>query len=64
MPGKGWLQVSDDDIEEVGEEALLDARSAVFMLFYERVGECPRSKESGREEASESEASSSVALDV
>jgi hypothetical protein len=26
-------------MEEVGEEALIEARGAVFMLFYERVGE-------------------------
>jgi ubiquitin carboxyl-terminal hydrolase 1 len=39
VPGKGWLSISDDDIEEVGEEALAGARPAVFMLFYERIGE-------------------------
>lgn len=39
VPGRGWLQISDADVEEVGEEALVDARGAVFMLFYERVGE-------------------------
>ena len=39
VPGRGWLQISDADVEEVGEEALLDARAAVFMVFYERVGE-------------------------
>lgn len=40
VPGKGWLRISDDEIEEVGAEALVAARSQVFMLFYERVGEC------------------------
>ncbi|WVW83920.1 hypothetical protein I302_105942 [Kwoniella bestiolae CBS 10118] len=38
-PGKGWLRISDADVEEVGEEALWESRGAVFMLFYERVGE-------------------------
>ena len=38
-PGKGWLNISDDDVEEVGAEALVGAGAAVFMLFYERVGE-------------------------
>ncbi|WRT66375.1 uncharacterized protein IL334_003330 [Kwoniella shivajii] len=40
QPGKGWLRISDADVEEVGEEALLESRGAVFMLFYEKVGEC------------------------
>jgi len=46
VPGRGWLQVSDADVEEVGEEALVEARGAVFMLLYERVGEYegPRGK--------------------
>jgi ubiquitin carboxyl-terminal hydrolase 1 len=39
VPGKGWLRISDADMDEVGEEALIEARGAVFMLFYERVGE-------------------------
>ncbi|KAI9639805.1 uncharacterized protein MKK02DRAFT_19524 [Dioszegia hungarica] len=39
IPGKGWLRVSDDEVEEVGEEALVGSRSQVVMLFYERVGE-------------------------
>ncbi|OCF42880.1 ubiquitin carboxyl-terminal hydrolase 1 [Kwoniella heveanensis CBS 569] len=37
--GKGWLRISDADVDEVGEEALYEARGAVFMLFYEKVGE-------------------------
>lgn len=37
--GKGWLRISDADVDEVGIEALVEARSAVFMVFYERVGE-------------------------
>lgn len=39
--GKGWLRISDADVDEVGPEALTDAyaRSAVFMVFYEKVAE-------------------------
>jgi ubiquitin carboxyl-terminal hydrolase 1 len=37
--GKGWLRISDADVDEVGIEALVEARSAVFMVFYEKVGE-------------------------
>jgi len=37
--GKGWLRISDADVDEVGVEALVEARSAVFMVFYEKVGE-------------------------
>jgi ubiquitin carboxyl-terminal hydrolase 1 len=37
--GKGWLRISDADVDEVGVEALIDARAAVFMVFYEKVGE-------------------------
>lgn len=36
--GKG-LRISDADVDEVGIEALVEARSAVFMVFYEKVGE-------------------------
>ncbi|XAO23784.1 hypothetical protein I312_102564 [Cryptococcus bacillisporus CA1280] len=39
VPGRGWLRISDADVEEVGEEALHEARGAVVMLFYERVME-------------------------
>lgn len=47
IPGKGWLRVSDDEVEEVGEEALVASRSQVFMLFYERVGEYVGSSSGG-----------------
>jgi ubiquitin carboxyl-terminal hydrolase 1 len=33
------LRISDADVDEVGVEALIDARAAVFMVFYEKVGE-------------------------
>jgi ubiquitin carboxyl-terminal hydrolase 1 len=36
IPGKGWLRISDADVEEVGIESLVDASAQVFMLFYER----------------------------
>ncbi|KAL7420649.1 ubiquitin-specific protease ubp1 [Cryptotrichosporon argae] len=38
-PGKGWLRVSDADVDEVGEEELVANRGHVFMLFYELVDE-------------------------
>ena len=39
VPGKGWLMISDDDVEEIGEETLHQAGQSVFMLFYEKVEE-------------------------
>lgn len=48
VPGRGWLRVSDDEVEEVGEEALAACRSQVFMLFYERVGEYEGSERKGQ----------------
>ena len=45
VPGRGWLRISDDDVEEVGEEALVEAQGAIFMLFYERVREYVEVKE-------------------
>jgi ubiquitin carboxyl-terminal hydrolase 1 len=48
IPGRGWLRISDADVEEVGEEALVEARGTVFMLFYERVGEFPDKNLSGK----------------
>ena len=39
-PGRGWLRISDADVEEVGVEALVQVQGQAFMLFYERVGEC------------------------
>jgi ubiquitin carboxyl-terminal hydrolase 1 len=41
VPGRGWLSISDADVEEVGVEALVEARAQVSMLFYELVGEYP-----------------------
>ena len=54
VPGKRWLNISDDEVEEVGAEALVGARAAVFMLFYELVGEY-RSPENGSSSRTESE---------
>lgn len=37
VPGKGWLRISDADVDEVGADELASSGAAVFMLFYERV---------------------------
>lgn len=43
VPGRGWLRVSDADVEEVGAEELAAAAGLVFMLVYERI-ELPPSR--------------------
>jgi ubiquitin carboxyl-terminal hydrolase 1 len=53
IPGRGWLRVSDDDVEEVGEEALVGASAAVFMLFYEKIGEYAGKKDNDIEQIRE-----------
>ena len=35
--GKGWLRISDDDVQECGIETVLADGSGVFMLYYEKV---------------------------
>ncbi|BEJ11620.1 hypothetical protein CspHIS471_0200800 [Cutaneotrichosporon sp. HIS471] len=37
VPGKGWLRISDADVDEVGTDELASSAAQVFMLFYERV---------------------------
>lgn len=37
VPGKGWLRISDADVDEVGADELSSSAAQVFMLFYERV---------------------------
>lgn len=37
IPGKGWLHISDANVEEVGSEIFAASRPYVFMLFYEKV---------------------------
>jgi ubiquitin carboxyl-terminal hydrolase 1 len=37
-------------VDEVGVEALMDARAAVFMVFYEKVGEYQGERGSGGRE--------------
>lgn len=37
VPGRGWLRISDADVDEVGTDELASSAAAVFMLFYERV---------------------------
>ncbi|KAI0070591.1 cysteine proteinase [Panus rudis PR-1116 ss-1] len=36
-PGRGWLRISDESVQEVGFESLRQEGSGVFMLYYERV---------------------------
>ncbi|KIO25232.1 hypothetical protein M407DRAFT_25454 [Tulasnella calospora MUT 4182] len=35
--GRGWLRISDDQVEEVGLKNVLSEVSGTFMLYYERV---------------------------
>ncbi|KAF9527988.1 hypothetical protein CPB83DRAFT_855133 [Crepidotus variabilis] len=35
--GRGWLRISDDSVQEVGIESVLNETGGVFMLYYERV---------------------------
>lgn len=37
VPGRGWLRISDDNVEECGIERVLAEGVGAFMLFYERV---------------------------
>jgi hypothetical protein len=37
-------------VDEVGVEALMDARAAVFMVFYEKVGDYQGERGGGRQE--------------
>lgn len=37
--GRGWLRISDADVEEVGEREVLNEMGSVVLLFYERVEE-------------------------
>lgn len=37
--GRGWLRISDDNVEEVGIERVLGENGGTFMLFYERMEE-------------------------
>jgi ubiquitin carboxyl-terminal hydrolase 1 len=53
--GKGWLRISDADVDEVGIEALVEARSAVFMVFYEKVGEFEGGKGKGKKGEAETD---------
>ncbi|KAI0355326.1 cysteine proteinase [Trametes cingulata] len=36
-PGRGWLRISDDTVQECGIERVLQEGSGAFMLYYERV---------------------------
>ncbi|CAL1700068.1 unnamed protein product [Somion occarium] len=37
VPGRGWLRISDESVQEVGLETVLREGSGAFMLYYERV---------------------------
>ena len=37
QPGRGWLRISDDSVQEVGFETVAMEGSSAFMLFYEMV---------------------------
>lgn len=37
--GRGWLWISDVDVEEVGEEVFYEVGGVVVMFFYECVME-------------------------
>ncbi|KAI0775875.1 hypothetical protein BD413DRAFT_524793 [Trametes elegans] len=36
-PGRGWLRISDDSVQECGVERVLQEGVGAFMLYYERV---------------------------
>ncbi|THH11079.1 hypothetical protein EW146_g8170 [Bondarzewia mesenterica] len=37
QPGRGWLRISDDSVQECGIESVLQEGSGAFMLYYERI---------------------------
>lgn len=37
LRGRGWLRISDDSVQEVGIESVLQEGCGAFMLYYERV---------------------------
>ena len=39
LTGKGWLRISDSNVEEVGIESALSENGAIFLAFYERIVE-------------------------
>lgn len=39
LTGKGWLRISDENVEEVGIESVLSENSSIFLAFYERIVE-------------------------
>jgi len=51
-PGGRWLRISDADVSEVPQSAVLGERGNAFLLFYERIDsslETPRKVPSGQE---------------
>ncbi|CDO69582.1 hypothetical protein BN946_scf184759.g22 [Trametes cinnabarina] len=52
-PGRGWLRISDDTVQECGIERVLQEGSGAFMLYYERVQQPRPSPYSGSPRGSE-----------
>ncbi|KAH9899484.1 hypothetical protein C8Q73DRAFT_680054 [Cubamyces lactineus] len=52
-PGRGWLRISDDSVQECGIERVLQEGSGAFMLYYERVQQPRSSPYSGSPRGSE-----------
>ncbi|KAI8982742.1 hypothetical protein BD414DRAFT_490985 [Trametes punicea] len=52
-PGRGWLRISDDSVQECGIERVLQEGSGAFMLYYERVQQPRPSPYSGSPRGSE-----------
>ncbi|KAI0371622.1 cysteine proteinase [Pilatotrama ljubarskyi] len=52
-PGRGWLRISDDTVQECGIERVLQEGSGAFMLYYERVQQPRTSPYTGSPRGSE-----------
>ncbi|CAK9783032.1 cysteine proteinase [Cutaneotrichosporon oleaginosum] len=61
VPGRGWLRISDADVDEVGTEELAATAEQVVMLFYERVD---LGQGSERAESSERESDSEERMEL
>ncbi|EIW61368.1 cysteine proteinase [Trametes versicolor FP-101664 SS1] len=57
-PGRGWLRISDDAVQECGLERVLQEGSGAFMLYYERVQQPRASPYTGSPRGSEETSSS------
>ncbi|KAI0832795.1 hypothetical protein BC628DRAFT_1529088 [Trametes gibbosa] len=52
-PGRGWLRISDDAVQECGIERVLQEGAGAFMLYYERVQQPRASPYTGSPRGSE-----------